>query len=721
MLAEKKESLDFSVKVSWSAFNEEALAIIPRPKCLSALMPLIDENINSLAMVRHTMKLIWKAVNHLNPGQIPVITADQPVYALGKQVQWQFPEFFGEDKFVFMMGGLHIEMAILSMIGDWLQGSEWSELLVAAQIHSCGTADSILSASHVKRSRYAHQVSLAALHLLMKMAFSKEIEERSEMSYGEWVTYKREKSAQFTYWQTVFDLEALLLLFVRSIRLANFDMFVDALEQIIPWMFALDHVHYSRWLPVFVQNLKELPLRHPEVHKQFLKGKFTVQKTNRKFSCISDDQAHEQNNKVIKDDGGAIGILHSPKALMRWMVGGPEVARMISEYNESIKDDLESRSHHENTVAFEKRFRKDVAALVDAFEKEGNPFEEEDDVLVMAVSKTMMNEKAVRSVRDARKIGEDQYAAFVNERLITTEKSIHDVIKRNKLSLFREKNSVVSNKSKLQVTSLKQDCSLYASLYIACQTRECDLDEFFSHENHSYPPSLSLYGKIRQASKSDAIKIFSKYAEAQCEEPNVTALVIDGAALVQMIPPRESATFGDYCRNELTSQLLSKVRRSSITRLDIVFDFYREKSIKGSAREKRGTGTRIRVSDSTPITRKWRNFLRVNENKAELFRLIARICTTEAALCNTQVVVANDDDVTINNEAINKEQISPCNHEEADTRMFVHVKSLSNLGHQRVVIKTVDTDVIVIAISLFRQLGLVQLWIEFGTGKATHS
>ena len=199
--------------------------------------------------------------------------------------------------------------------------------------------------------------------------------------------------------------------------------------------------------------------------------------------------------------------------------------------------------------------------------------------------------------------------------------------------------------------------------------------------------------------------------------PNVTALVIDGAALVQMIPPRESATFGDYCRNEFTAHLLSKVRRSSITRLDIVFDVYREKSIKGSAREKRGTGARIRVSDMTPITRKWSNFLRVNENKAELFRLIARICTTEAALCNTEVVVANDDEVTVNNEAINKEQISPSNHEEADTRLFVHVKSLSNLGHQRVTIKTVDTDVIVIAISLFRQLGLMQLWIEFGTGK----
>ena len=161
------------------------------------------------------------------------------------------------------------------------------------------------------------------------------------------------------------------------------------------------------------------------------------------------------------------------------------------------------------------------------------------NILMMVISKTVMNEKSIQSVRDAKKKGENQYKDFVKERIIKTEKSIHDVIKRNKLPLFRQKNSVVTSNSKLQVTSLKQDCSLYASLYVACQTRECDLDEFFSHENHSYPPSLSQYGRVRQTAKSDCIKIFSKYAEVRYQEPDITALVIDGAALVQMLPPRE--------------------------------------------------------------------------------------------------------------------------------------------------------------------------------------
>jgi len=33
-----------------------------------------------------------------------------------------------------------------------------------------------------------------------------------------------------------------------------------------------------------------------------------VQKTNRPFSAIPVDQAHEQNNPAIKGDGGAVGL-----------------------------------------------------------------------------------------------------------------------------------------------------------------------------------------------------------------------------------------------------------------------------------------------------------------------------------------------------------------------------------------------------------------------------
>ena len=47
----------------------------------------MKEPINSSAMVAHCFKVISKVVKELNPQQPPVNTADQPVYAIAKQVQ----------------------------------------------------------------------------------------------------------------------------------------------------------------------------------------------------------------------------------------------------------------------------------------------------------------------------------------------------------------------------------------------------------------------------------------------------------------------------------------------------------------------------------------------------------------------------------------------------------------------------------------------------------
>ena len=58
-------------------------------------------------MIRHAMHVIKASVNHLNPGQVPVIAMDQPLYAVAKRIQWNWKERYGEQKFVIMFGGLH--------------------------------------------------------------------------------------------------------------------------------------------------------------------------------------------------------------------------------------------------------------------------------------------------------------------------------------------------------------------------------------------------------------------------------------------------------------------------------------------------------------------------------------------------------------------------------------------------------------------------------------
>ena len=61
--------------------------------------------------------------------------------------------------------------------------------------------------------------------------------------------------------------------------------------------------------------------------------------------------------------------------------------------------------------------------------------------------------------------------------------------------------------------------------------------------------------------------------------------------------------------------------------------------------------------------------------------------------------------------------LTPCTHEEADTRMFVHVMDAVQKGYQKLMLRTVDTDVVILAISAVVQLCNTELWIAYGTGK----
>ena len=63
------------------------------------------------------MTVIQKVVQKVNPRQFPIFTTNQPVYTLLKQKQCKFSNDFGEDVFIIVMGGLHIGMTMLQVLG----------------------------------------------------------------------------------------------------------------------------------------------------------------------------------------------------------------------------------------------------------------------------------------------------------------------------------------------------------------------------------------------------------------------------------------------------------------------------------------------------------------------------------------------------------------------------------------------------------------------------
>lgn len=103
-----------------------------------------------------------------------------------------------------------------------------------------------------------------------------------------------------------------MLLVIRAHRQRNFSLYVEALEELMPLFFALDHVNYARWASIHIRDLKSLP---DSIAKKFQnEGHWVLSKTGNKFSAIPFDQAHEQENKVVKSAGGAVGLTENPVA-----------------------------------------------------------------------------------------------------------------------------------------------------------------------------------------------------------------------------------------------------------------------------------------------------------------------------------------------------------------------------------------------------------------------
>lgn len=575
-------------------------------------------------MIAHSMKVIKSAVEHVNPTQIPVIALDQPLFALAKQIQWTFGHEYNEDKFVFMLGGLHIEMSAFKVLGKWLTGSGWTQTLCSAGVATQGVADSFLAAKHLTRTRRAHQITAASLYVLMVKgyeAFTANITGNEEAkSFKEWKEEMSRKSPQFLYWSRVLDLQLCCLQLVRSFREANFASYIKAIKELLPWIFALDHLNYARWLSVHFRDMSELSIKHPEVHQQFTNGSFVVHKTKKLFSSIALDHAHEQVNAMVKGEGGAVGLTESPAALRRWMVAGPEVARMVEEFEGNIST-AEDQRHHEQTPGVQSAFAKDVRNLVTTFEEFGNPFLEEGEELMALHTKDVMNAAVVKTVQDVKKVGEKQFETFIKERFIDRKKPITDPLKKNNFPTFSTQSKKVISKDKAKVKELKEDCALFSRLYIACQSRDGNLEDFFAFENQPWPPSLAQIGKIRGGQKADLVKCLPNVTVQTVEKPTVDAVILDGAVIVQMLPPRTAHTFEEYFNTVFAPYILKQLETAS--RLDVVWDDYRQDSLKSSTREKRGSGQRRKVLPSTLIPSDWKGFLRVDDNKDELFKLLA--------------------------------------------------------------------------------------------------
>jgi len=160
---------------------------------------------------------------------------------------------------------------------------------VQANVATPGTAESLLSITHVMRTRQAHQITASSLyHLLQKayLAYCSSLgEERNQSPLEDWCSSRAELYPQFKFCLLILQLELAVLVYVRAMREGDFTLYVDALTKIVPWFFALDHTNYAPWIPVHLRDMVTLKDVHLKVFAEFLKENFFGQEDSTQILC----------------------------------------------------------------------------------------------------------------------------------------------------------------------------------------------------------------------------------------------------------------------------------------------------------------------------------------------------------------------------------------------------------------------------------------------------
>ena len=172
--------------------------------------------------------------------------------------------------------------------------------------------------------------------------------------------------------------------------------------------------------------------KHPDVLAEFKSGMFVVHKTSNKFSAMSTDQCHEQNNAVVK------GLVE----LLEWQeTPGPEIARISTEFDEQVirghggAYDI-GHLHHDQKPGVQAAFMRDVRAVTAVFQEMGNLFLE--NTLDLLVLDTRKQTSMAETVYCSSPRGSFFLTKFVEERLELCMKPVTDTLPKNKLPLFSQ-------------------------------------------------------------------------------------------------------------------------------------------------------------------------------------------------------------------------------------------------------------------------------------------
>ena len=316
---------------------------------------------------------------------------------------------------------------------------------------------------------------------------------------------------------------------------------------------------------------------------------------------------------------------------------------------------------------------------------------------------------------------------FMNNPNNTTNKKFFDPIPKSKVKPFSlAKHKEKNNSCKDKINS--ED--MYVRLLAINSFKKVPLERVLAFENTPVP--LSLFaddGSMLATKKSDFLeKLEALSGSDPCIEKefrNFDCFFFDAMSVVQILQPQSGRkTTYNMMAASFWQHILSQSEGSR--QIHVVFDRYIECSLKSQARIRRGET----VSSVGPILIQgnmivvdWKKVISNTKSKHELTRFFTLFLTENSQDLlddQSEVYVAGgigDTALRVTSSCIEYVPQLRSNHEEADSRLMLHIAYAGRQNTQQACVSSPDTDVLVLLVHFFSELNISQIF--FKTGRKT--
>lgn len=359
-----------------------------------------------------------------------------------------------------------------------------------------------------------------------------------------------------------------------------------------------------------------------------------------------------------------------------------------------------------------------------------NPFSREaPSELVNICSGILADEETTSDMLNAYSKGDEKVEDFINSKILCEQPDIFSKIKTMRLRTFKSMAKPTTAKTASgALVPIKNDCRFWARLVLIAKNRSIDLEEVFSYTLRTYPRALATdNGGLNKTAKSKLLHVLEQEAEVPLVEEipaTNTATIVDAMALLQMMNAKEiPETFGELADSILKKVIGIAVKNQS-SRIDFVSDRYPPLSTKNAERLNRavlGTQAVAILGGIQRVPKQWKKFLNLGSNKEGLIEFLVNHWRNapSSVLQSTELFVTKANTCyrfksSGSSIAVDEIPALECDHEEADTKMFVHAQHAA-ISAENIIIKSPDTDVFIIALGC--QVSIpANLVFDTGTG-----